>query len=163
MRPEGDYTLKGHRLIVLLALAICLALIVQCGLVFESDLDEVNSENRAGHHDPGILIGTWRLIENCNFAWGEGCKSIEESGERDLITFAADGSYTRVLWDTLSFVGTYRIVLKEDFRFNRPDTMLELDENTDMAYSFRHRDTLSLGIVAIDACSGLYARVQDDR
>jgi len=152
-----------RRLLVSMAAVACAAFVIQCGLIFESDLEEVNSEDRVDHHDPGMLIGTWRLVESCNWAWGEGCTSVEKSGRRDLIVFAADGSYTRVLGDTLSFAGAYRIVVKEDFRFNRPDTMLELDENTDMTYSLRHRDTLSLGIVAIDACSGSYVRVRDDR
>jgi hypothetical protein len=159
---EGGYVVNCRRLFLSAAVVACAAIVIQCGLVFESDLEEANSGGRVDHHAPGLLVGTWRLIETCDWAWGEGCTRVENSGRRDVITFAADGQYARVLGDTLSFTGSYRIVVKEDFRFNRPDTMVELDEKMDMAYSFHHRDTLTLGLVGFDAGTATYLRVHDE-
>jgi hypothetical protein len=60
--------------------------------------------------------------------------------------------------DSTQMVSHYRVVVKEDTRFNRPARIIEIERGIDQAYDFRGKDTLSLADVAFDGGYSLFVR-----
>lgn len=145
------------KLLILIGCALLIAASVGCRN--ESPTGPID-DGQPGYH---LLQGTWKLDQYCDFAWGHGCISADSMGVEQYFIFTPN-EHCRQIWDGVeSPWQRFRIVRKEDIRFNRIVDMIEIDGQTDMAFGFRGTDTLLLDIVAFDAPSWRYVRVPDIR
>jgi hypothetical protein len=104
------------------------------------------------------LIGTWRLTEYCNWAWGDGCVKLAESDPVNIIVFDNDGHYFSYRDDSLIFRSGYRIVSKENMLNNRIEEILEIGNLGDYSFSIGDDGRLWRSPIAYDAGTAVYVR-----
>ncbi|UCD93948.1 MAG: hypothetical protein JSU69_09275 [Candidatus Zixiibacteriota bacterium] len=98
------------------------------------------------------LIGSWRWVKSCHFPNGnERCTWADEVEERHRYhVFNEDGTFTLVINGGIEHKAEYRVVKKENVLSNRMAWILEIDGLGDHTFSFRHPDSLFMGLIAFD-------------
>jgi hypothetical protein len=139
-------------LLIGIILILLSSLVISCREVSDYGVKEVDDP------EEGLLIGSWRLIMRCNFSWGDSCRTAEEMGYEIFYIFYEDGMFRMKIDDTTQMVSHYRVVVKEDIRFNHPARIIEIEGGIDQAYDFLGKDTLSLEDVAFDGGGSLFVR-----
>lgn len=139
-------------LLISVILILLSSLAISCREVSDYGVKEVDDT------EASLLIGSWRLIQRCNFSWGDSCRTAEEIGHEIFYIFYEDGMFKMRIDDTTQMVSRYRMVVKEDIRFNRPARIIEIEGGIDQAYDFLGKDTLSLEDVAFDGGGSLFIR-----
>jgi hypothetical protein len=136
-------------------------LLLGAGLIAAQLLAQGESAEESQTIDEVDLVGTWRWLESHNPAWGNRVIYADSLGVERMLYFSSEGSYKITVNDSLATKGTYRVVEREDPRFNRMAKMIEMDSTELMTFSFTNPDTLTLSAVAFDAGYSIYVRESD--
>ncbi len=150
-----------HHLRVLSALATLGVIMSGCHVLERAPDLPVEQESIACFMDEAALVGTWQTATVCNWAWGDGCRTIPVAERRTSLTFRDDGTCCWAEDNVPHHEAEYRLVPLESRMGPQTSCLLEIggmEGYQTWSFTFASRDTLTLGILAKDAGITLYVR-----
>lgn len=107
------------------------------------------------------LIGSWAIAETCDWAWGNGCKTIPDSEQEPSLVFLSNGTCRWVINDTMTYESPFRVVFGENVVSRKNEYMLKIGtvaNNTTYAFNFDGHNIVWMGAVGHDAGVSKYVR-----